>query len=53
LAKIINFQANLKPKDYCKSVKELDTISEQDEIKEWLEQMATDNPLTKNVVALG
>ena len=50
--KIINFQANLNPKDYWKLIKELDIISEQDEIKEWLEQIVTDTPLPKNVVAL-
>lgn len=48
---IIDFHKNLKEKSYWTHLKTLDLETEQEEIKDWLESLVTEEPFDKNIVA--
>jgi len=50
--KIIDFHENIISKPFWTALRQIEMDSEQAEIKTWLEQIVTDSPLPKSVVAL-
>ena len=50
--KFIEFHEQTNPKTYWKNLKNIDIETEQNEIKEWIEELIENNPLPKATVAL-
>jgi hypothetical protein len=50
--KIIDFHEAIKPKSYWSLLRELDVEAEQEDIRDWMEQIVENSPLPKSVVAL-
>jgi hypothetical protein len=49
---IIDFHERVRPKPYWDALRKLDVETEQREMKEWLEQLATKSPIPADVLAL-
>jgi len=50
--RIIDFHEQLKPKKYWADLRQLEVEPEQEEIKEWMEDIVALSPIPKNIVAL-
>lgn len=48
---VIDFHKNIKEKSYWTDLKQLDFETEQNELKDWLESLATDEPFGKEIIA--
>lgn len=50
--KMIDYLESIKPNDYWAELRELDVDGEQEDIKDWMEQIAENSPVPKSAVAL-
>ncbi len=50
--KIIDFHEAIKPKSYWSALRELDVEAEQDDIRDWMEQIVENSPIPNSTQAL-
>ncbi len=50
--KIIDYPESIKPKDYWATLRQLNVEQEQEELKAWMEQIVTKEPIYKSTIAL-